>query len=174
MTFCIASLPRSQHTNTLVVITTLIFCRFMLGLSRHSEAQKLNTYQSWEKKNSETFFFGYWTSSYSSILMVLFGSADGEWKRRSLLPTSYTTSHERCYLHSGPTWQSFWTWQWVNCKGRADFAPGWSSHRPEIITFKSQDLRGRKNGPAVLKRTGAHHCKKHSPSERQVPQRGQI
>lgn len=76
--------------------------------------------------------------------MVLFGSADGEWKRRSLLPTIYTTSHERCYLHSGPTWQSFWTWQWVNCKGRADFAPGWSSHRPKNIQksgFKRQEKR---------------------------------
>lgn len=91
--------------NMLVVITTQIFCRFTLGLPKYSVTQKLNTYQSWEKKFRK-FFFGYWSSSYSSILMVLFGSADGERKGRSLLPTIYTTSRERRYLHSGPTWQS--------------------------------------------------------------------
>lgn len=92
--------------NMLVVITTQIFCRFTLGLPKYSVTQNLNTYQSWEKKIQKKFFFGYWSSSYSSILMVLFGSADGEWKGRSLLPTIYTTSRERCYPHSGPMWQS--------------------------------------------------------------------
>lgn len=56
MTFCIASLPRPQHTNTLVVITTWLLRRFTLGLPKHSEAQKLNTYQSWEKNIHKNFF----------------------------------------------------------------------------------------------------------------------
>ena len=45
-----ASLPRTQHTNTLEVITTRILRRVTLGLPKYSETQKLNTYQSWEKK----------------------------------------------------------------------------------------------------------------------------
>lgn len=40
-----------------VIITTQILGRFMLGLSRYSEAQKLNTYQSWEKKKIQKNFF---------------------------------------------------------------------------------------------------------------------
>lgn len=85
-----APLPHTQHTNRLVVTTTWILCRFTLGLPKYDETQKLRTYQSpREKFHFFFFFFGYWTSSYSSMLTVLFGSADGELKelwQQFLLP----------------------------------------------------------------------------------------